>query len=312
MSTAIGIDLGGTKIAAGVVDETGRIVRITEIPTQVKRPEDLDEAVTRLLSELDEPNAVGLGIGAAGIINYASGRYLYGPNTGLRELDMSDRLSKLAGMDVKVDNDANCAAWAEHRFGCGVDTSHFLFVTLGTGVGGGIVVNGQPLRGSHGGAAEIGHMLVDPNGPDCGCGRKGCWEQFVSGSAIERMGREIVKMKPTSAIAAAAKGDPGALTGQMVTAAAREGDEDAIRIVREVAHWIGEGCGSLVNIFEPEVIGIGGGMVSDWDLFADHARTSMAQRMEAPEHRPVPELKPAHLGPHAGVVGAALLVFDGV
>ena len=172
-------------------------------------------------------------------------------------------------LPVKIDNDANCAAWAEHRFGVGRGCRDFICVTLGTGIGGGFVFAGTPYRGAHGGAAEIGHMVVDPDGPLCGCGRHGCWEQFASGLALERIALEAIGQHDDSVLTD--HFHAGRIRGQAITQAARDGDAFALELVDELAHWVGLGLGSLVNILEPQRIAIAGGIVRDWDLFAERA-----------------------------------------
>lgn len=295
MRTAVGIDLGGTKIAGAVVDEHGAILTKRQVPSDVDHPENLVLQVVELARELVDADVAGVGVGAAGIIDHARGRYLYGPNTGLRQIDLAAEVTRAIGLPSSLDNDANCAAWGEHRFGCGRGASEFLCITLGTGIGGGYVFGGRPYRGAHGGAGEVGHMLVDPDGPQCGCGRRGCWEQFASGMAMER---------------AAFKEYGRPVDGPDISKAAREGDEIALKLVERTATWIGWGLASLVNVFEPERIAIAGGIAQDWDLFSDGAVRAMSERAEAPEHRPMPEVLRAELGPDAGVVGAAMLVLS--
>lgn len=305
---AIGVDVGGTKIAAGVVDGSGRIAEREEYPSDVHEPGALVDQIVELVSQVDADDVAGVGIGAAGLIDFDAGHYLYGPNTGLRDLDLARIVADRVGHPVRLDNDANCAAWAEHRFGAGRGTRHFLCVTLGTGIGGGLVLHGHPYRGAHGGASEIGHMLMDPDGPLCGCGRRGCWEQYASGLALERMAREALRFQPDHVLHAHLS--RGEITGPAVTAAARRGDALAKGVVDEMARWIGWGLASLVNILEPERIAIGGGIAREWDLLAPGALRAMGDRAEASDFRTLPDVIAAELGPDAGIVGAALLLLD--
>lgn len=302
---AIGIDLGGTKIAAGVVDEDGEISARHEMPSALDDAAAVAHQIAQLVEALGAGEVLGIGIGAAGIVDFSTGYYTFGPNTGLHDIDLAGIVAKKTGATVHLDNDANCAAWAEHRFGVGRGTRNFMCVTLGTGIGGGFVIEGRPYRGAHGGAAEIGHVLVDPDGPPCGCGRRGCWEQFASGLAMERVAREEVAAHPESSLRQVTP-----LRGPAITRAARDGDAFAKQIVDETAKWVGWGLGSLVNVLEPECIAIAGGIVRDWDLFADVAHDAMCERMEASSMRPVPKLLAAALGADAGIVGGALLVLD--
>jgi glucokinase len=302
---AIGVDLGGTKIAAGIVDEAGTISARHELPSDLNDASSVARQISELVHALGGEQGLGIGIGAAGIVDFSTGYYTFGPNTGLHDIDLAGLVAKETGADVRLDNDANCAAWAEHRFGVGRGTKNFICVTLGTGIGGGFVIDGRPYRGAHGGAAEIGHTLVNPDGPPCGCGRRGCWEQYASGLAMERVAREEVAAHPESSLA---KLD--VIRGPAITLAARDGDAFAKQIVDETARWVGWGLGSLVNVLEPECIAIAGGIVRDWDLFAELAHDAMCERMEASSRRPVPKLLAASLGADAGIVGGALLVLD--
>jgi glucokinase len=308
MKVAIGVDLGGTKISAGVVDAGGGLLDRAELPADIDDPASVCTQIADLVSQLGATDPVGLGIGAAGIVDHETGHYSYGPNTALRDVDLAQMAADAVGLAVRIDNDANCAAWAEHRFGVGRGCRHFLCVTLGTGIGGGLVIDDKPYRGAHGGAAEIGHMVVDPEGPPCGCGQRGCWEQFASGLALERMAREGLARHPDSALNDDAV--DGHVRGQAITQAARRGDRFAQSLIAELGRWVGLGLGSLVNILEPERIAIAGGVARDWDLLAAPAHEAFVERIEAADRRPIPEVLPAKLGHDAGIVGAALLVFD--
>jgi glucokinase len=305
---AIGVDLGGTKIAAGVVDGEGKLLQRAELPSDIDDAESVIAQIGELVSRLSVEGVSGVGIGAAGIVDHETGHYFYGPNTGLRDFDLAKLASEAVRLPVKLDNDANCAAWAEHRFGVGRGCRDFICVTLGTGIGGGFIFAGKPYRGAHGGAAEIGHLVVDPDGPLCGCGRHGCWEQFASGLALERMAVEGIGDRDESALTE--HFHAGRIRGQAITQAARDGDAFARELVDTLAYWIGLGLGSLVNILEPSRIAIAGGIVRDWDLFAARAEREMLEQMEADSRRPHPELLGAELGSDAGIVGAALLVLE--
>lgn len=308
MAVALGVDLGGTKIAAGVVDASGAVLERDQLPSLVHDPEALVEQVAILVGRLDGSRCAGLGVGAAGLVEHATGRYIYGPNTGLRDLDLAAMLTERTGLNAVLDNDANCAAWGEHRFGSGRGTRNFLCITLGTGIGGGVVIGGRPYRGSHGGAGEFGHMVVDPQGPMCGCGQRGCWEQMASGQALERIVRSELPDRPESSLRSITL--DADVRGPAVTAAARDGDAFASEVVARIAVWVGRGLGSLVNVFDPEAIAVAGGMSTDWDLMADDALNAMRDQIEASGARAIPEVSAASLGSDAGVVGAAWLALE--
>jgi glucokinase len=306
--TAIGIDLGGTKVAGVVTDADGRVLGREERPT----PEDaggIMEAIHGTVGALlgrGEPAAVG--VGAAGLVDFASGTLAFAPNLPLRRVPIRDLVAERSGLPCVVDNDANAAAWGEYRLGAGRRSRHMLLVTVGTGIGGGIVLEDSVYRGAHGFAAEIGHVIVEPNGPPCGCGNLGCWEQVASGRALDRLGREEAARHPEGAVADLAGG--GAVTGVHVTDAARGGDAAAIRIVEEVGRRLGQGLAGLVNILDPDLIVIGGGVAEEGELILGPARRAMVEAVEAPEYRPDVPLVPAALGNDAGAIGAGVLALD--
>jgi glucokinase len=306
--TAIGIDLGGTKVAGVVTDADGRVLGREERPT----PEDAEgimEAIHGTVGALlgrGEPT--GVGVGAAGLVDFGSGTLAFAPNLPLRRVPIRDLVAERSGLPCVVDNDANAAAWAEYRLGAGRRSRHMLLVTVGTGIGGGIVWDDSLYRGAHGFAAEIGHVIVEPNGPPCGCGNLGCWEQVASGRALDRLGREEAARHPEGAVAHLAGG--GTVTGMHVTDAARAGDAASLRIVEEVGRRLGQGLAGLVNILDPDLIVIGGGVAEEGELLLGPARRAMGEAVEAPEDRPDVPLVPAALGNDAGAIGAGILALD--
>jgi glucokinase len=307
--TAIGIDLGGTKVAGIVMSEDGRILSRIERPTPQSDAEAVVEvvhAVVQAVSGGEQPVAVG--VGAAGLVDFAAGVLRFAPNLPLREIPLRDEVATRSGLPCLVDNDANAAAWGEFRFGAGRGARHMLLVTVGTGIGGGIVWDRALYRGAHGFAAEIGHVIVEPGGPRCGCGNRGCWEQMASGQAMDRLGREAARNDPDGAIARLAGG--AGVQGAHVTAAAREGDPGAMAIVREVGGRLGEGLAGLVNILDPEVVVVGGGVGDEGDIFLEPARRAYRDTVEAPHHRPDVPIVVADLGNDAGAIGAAALALE--
>jgi len=306
---AIGLDVGGTKIAAFRVGDGGEVEERTQQPTPAEA-EAIFDAMAALSSTLRTADVGAVGVGAAGIVDYASGTLRYAPNLPWRELPLRDRLASATGLPCLVDNDANAAAWAEYRFGAGRGSKDMLLVTVGTGIGGGIVSGGRLFRGAHGFAAEIGHVIVEPGGPLCGCGNRGCWEQVGSGRAIDRLGREAARDHPEAMFVELAGGDPDAVTGPVVTRAAKQGDDLARQILAEVGRRLGEGMAGLANILDPDVVVVGGGAVEAGGLLLDPARRAFADAIEAPEHRPEVPIVPAELGNEAGAIGAASLALE--
>jgi len=310
MTLAIGVDIGGTKIAAGLVSETGTILEQTHEST----PEDSREIpalVAKVAQELRGKEAVvGIGIGAAGFIGADRATVLFAPNINWVDAPLAADIRKIIDLPVVVENDANAAAWGEFKFGVGEDTDDMLFVTIGTGVGGGIVHRGQLFRGGFGIGAEIGHMRIVPNGNACGCGEHGCFEQYASGSALVRDARErVANGDPgAAALAAVSDGDPHAIDGPAITRLAQAGDRLAIQLLADLGQWIGEGVAMLAAILDPRVIAIGGGVGEAGDLLLGPVVEAFETHLPARSHRPAAEVRLAALGTEAGIIGAADLV----
>jgi glucokinase len=306
---AIGVDVGGTKVAGLLVGETGEVLAGEERTTpadDVDATMDTIYAVVAALRSTAEP--AGVGVGAAGMVDFAAGAMRWAPNLAWKEVPIRDLVRERTGLPCIVDNDANAAAWAEFRFGAATGAGDVLTVTVGTGIGGGIICDGTLFRGAHGFAAEIGHFIVEPGGPRCGCGNEGCWEQVASGQALDRLGREAAVRDPAGRIADLAGGDR--VTGRHVSLAAREGDAAAVRIMAEVGRRLGEGIAGLVNVLDPELVVVGGGVAEEGDLILEPARRSFVRTVEAPEHRPEVPIVAAALGNDAGAIGAAALALE--
>jgi glucokinase len=303
--SAIGIDIGGTKVAALRVAEDGDVLDRRERPTPADDVAATVETVSELAAELAAAGGEAIGVGAAGMVDFAAGVLRYAPNLAWREIPLRDLLSERTGLPCVVDNDANVAAWGEYRFGAARGYRHVLAVTVGTGIGGGIVADGELFRGAHGFAAEIGHIIVEPDGPPCGCGNRGCWEQVASGRALGRLARAEVEREPAGRIAALAGGAEA--SGRHVSEAAREGDPAAAAIFATVGRRLGEGIAGLVNILDPEVVIVGGGVAEEGAVLLEPAREAFLDAVEAPEHRPEVPILAATLGNDAGAIGAAAL-----
>ncbi len=307
---AVGLDIGGTKIAGFRVTADGVILQRVVAPTPAGDDRVVFSAVEAVARQVVGGWAAAIGVGVAGIVEFAAGVVRYGPNLPFRDLPLRDWLSRSTGLPCLVDNDANVAGWGEFRLGAGRGSAHMLLVTVGTGIGGAIVDGGRLFRGAHGFAAEIGHIIVEPGGPLCGCGNEGCWEQVASGRAIGRLGREAAGREPGSLLVEFADGDPSMVTGPVVTAAAKQGDLTAIAVLAEVGRRLGEGIAGLVNVLDPEVVVVGGGAIDAGDLLLEPAREAYRRAVEAPESRPDVPIVAASLGNDAGAVGAALLSME--
>ncbi|MEV5556394.1 ROK family glucokinase [Nonomuraea wenchangensis] len=301
----IGVDIGGTKVAAGVVDDQGKIVEHTLRPTAADRPDLVAETVADVVRELSAGRPVeAVGVGAAGFVDETRSVVRFAPNLAWREEPLQKKISGLVGLPVVIENDANAMAWGETRFGAGRGQSHVVCVTLGTGIGGGLVFDGALYRGRWGMGAELGHMQVQPGGRPCGCGNIGCWEQYASGQALVKEARELAEAAPERAgILLGLAG--GKIEGEEITEAARRGDEVALQAFASFADWLGQGMADLAAVLDPGCFIVGGGVSRAADLFIDRARESFAERLTGRGHRPLADIRLAELGAAAGVVGAA-------
>jgi glucokinase len=307
---AIGIDVGGTKINAFRVTRDGTVAERTSRPTPADDEAATLSAMVELARSLLTSDVIAVGVGAAGMIDSKEGVLGFAPNLAWRNLPIAERMRDALGLPCQVDNDASMAAYGEFRFGAGRGYRHLLLVTVGTGLGGGIVSDGRLFRGANGFASEIGHIIVEPGGPLCGCGNHGCWEQVAAGRAIDRMGREEAREHEHSILRRLAGGDPDEVTGELVTQAAMQGDDAAKRILAEAGRRLGQGIAGLVNVLDPQIVVVGGGAIVAGDLLLDPARAAFLDAVEGPEYRPRVPIVPAELGNDAGAVGAATLALE--
>jgi glucokinase len=304
---AVGIDLGGTKIAGIRMNERGEILARQESPTP-EEPSAILDALDGLATALSDRDTVAIGVGAAGMVDFEAGTLRFSPNLPLRDVSIRELIGERAGLPCVVDNDANAAGWAEVRFGAARGHEHVLLITVGTGIGGALVTDGGVYRGAHGFAAEIGHFIVEPNGPECGCGNRGCWEQVASGQALDRLARLEAERDPTGRIAGLAEG--GQAEGRHASRAAAEGDEHAMAIFQQVGFRLGEGIAGLVNVLDPELVVVGGGVAEEGDLLLEPARQAFRDTVEAVDRRPEVPIVVAELGNEAGAIGAAALALE--
>ncbi|GLZ03494.1 glucokinase [Actinomadura sp. NBRC 104412] len=309
MALTIGVDVGGTKVAAGVVDDRGTILEKVRRPTPSTNPKEtaavIAEVVDLLKGKFEDVSAVGLG--TAGFVDETRSTVLFAPNLAWREEPIKAKVERLTGLPVVVENDGNATAWGEARFGAGREHDFIVLITLGTGIGGGIIINGELYRGRFGIGAEVGHFRVVPDGRRCGCGNRGCWEQYASGNALVHEARDLARVAPAMAgrLLELGEGRPEGIRGPEVTQAAREGDKAALECFRTVGHWAGQGLADLTAILDPGAFIIGGGLSDAGDLLLDPIRESFQNALTGRGHRPLPEIRIAELGSDAGIVGAA-------
>jgi glucokinase len=302
---AVGVDVGGTKIAAGVVSPEGWLLNEVTYPT-VNARERLLSTIAGAITEVQRGyEAGGVCLAVPGFILARENKVSSAANLeAIEGIPLKEELGGRTGLPVTVENDANAAAWGEFRFGVGKDVDDLVFVTLGTGVGGGVISHGVLLRGSRGMGGELGHITVQPAGPRCGCGNHGCLEALASGTAIARRAREVADQRPDSALGRlAVERTP---LGEDVLGIARKGDEVALEVLREAGVWLGIGLATIVNIFDPEVIAIGGGLSEAGDLMLEPARREIRLRSSSPS-RDLVEIRKATLGARSGMLGAAAL-----
>ena len=312
MSRTIGVDLGGTKCYGVVADADGTILTEQRVPTPAGEPAILDTLVA-VVSELRRWESgshpvTSIGVGVPGLVDN-DGVLRFAPNLpGVIDLPVRAELERrIPGLAVRVENDATCAVWGERVFGAARGSDHAVLVALGTGIGGGFISGGRLLRGAHGFAGEIGHMVVDPNGPWCRCGARGCWERFASGTGLGNVAREAAAAGQARRMVELAGGDAEAVRGEHVTAAAAEGDDEALLVMKRFAWWLALGLANLANALDPDTFVVGGGLVEAGDILLDPTREAFARLVEASEHRPPIAIVAAHLGERAGAIGAANL-----
>jgi glucokinase len=309
MSLTIGIDVGGTKVLGGVVDESGKVLTTARKDTPRQGGSALTQAIADVAKELLQQHSVAsVGVSAAGFVSSDRKTMLATPNIAdWNGVDLDHQLTALIGLPVVIENDANAAAWGEAKFGAGKNQDHMMMLTVGTGIGGGIVVNGALYRGAFGIAAEFGHMRVVPDGHICGCGARGCFEQYASGNALLRHAREAINASPEVARNLLSRGDGtvAGLTGQAITEAARDGDAVAVAAFNTTGQWLGAGIASLAVLLDPACVVIGGGVIDAGEILLKPTRESLERNMPFAGKHPYPEIIAAQLGNEAGLVGVA-------
>jgi len=309
MSLTIGIDVGGTKVLGGVVDESGKVLTTARKDTPRQGGSALTQTIADVAKELLQQHSVAsVGVSAAGFVSSDRKTMLATPNIAdWNGVDLDHQLVELIGLPVVIENDANSAAWGEAKFGAGKNQNHMIMLTVGTGIGGGIVVNGALYRGAFGIAAEFGHMRVVPEGHICGCGARGCFEQYASGNALLRHAREAINASPEVARNLLSRGDGtvAGLTGQAITEAARDGDPVALAAFNTTGQWLGAGIASLAVLLDPACVVIGGGVIEAGEILLKPTRESLERNMPFAGKHPYPEIIAAQLGNEAGLVGVA-------
>ncbi|MGZ4595491.1 MAG: ROK family glucokinase [Actinomycetes bacterium] len=308
MSLTIGVDVGGTKVAAGVVDEKGGVLVHARVDTPPHNPAAVVDAIAMVVRQLRAAHDVeAIGVGVAGFVDNSRAKVYFAPNLRWQDVHLRHELEQRTGLPTVVENDANAAAWGEYRFGAGRGEDHIVCVTVGTGIGGGVIAGGELFRGGFGVAAEIGHIQMVADGRLCGCGQRGCWEQYASGNALVRDARERASESREDAETLLRLGDgtPEGIKGAHVTQAARLGDPIAIAAFENLGGWLGQGLADLAAVLDPETFIVGGGVSEAGDLFLRPMVDSFHRLLTGGDHRPVATVDVAQRGNDAGLLGAA-------
>ena len=309
MAYTIGIDVGGSKVLGGVVDESGKVLATARKDTPRQGGSALTQTIAEIAKELMQQHTVAcVGVSAAGFVSSDRKTMLATPNIAdWNGVDLDSELTRLIGLPVIIENDANAAAWGEARFGAGRNQDHLMMLTVGTGIGGGVVVNGALYRGAFGTAAEFGHMRVVPDGHLCGCGARGCFEQYASGHALLRHAREAINASPEIARNLLSRGDGtvAGLTGKAITDAARDGDPVALAAFNTTGQWLGAGIAALSVVLNPACVIIGGGVIDAGEILLAPTRQALERTMPFAGKHPYPRIISAELGNEAGLVGVA-------
>jgi glucokinase len=313
-ATSIGVDIGGSKVLGVRLSPAGDVEAFDKLPT----PPDADDVLATVLTVAarvagpdNEPLAMPLGVGVPGMVDRHGVAHFCPHLHSFDGLDLRQLLARQRadGATTVVLNDATAACWAEYRLGAARGREDVLMVTMGTGIGGGAVLDGRLFEGTHGFAGEIGHMVVDPHGPPCPCGKRGCWERFASGNGLGRLAREAAQAGKLGYVVGVAGGDAEAVRGEHLTFAAMSGDPGALEVMNEFAWWLALGLANLANALDPAIIVLGGGLIESERVVMAPVRKAFADLAEAPGARSV-EVVPAQLGERAGAVGAALVAAD--
>lgn len=306
----LGVDLGGTKILTALADEEGTVLARKKMPTEANKGlehvlENIHTSIKKVLDEsgVKVKDIVSMGVGSPGPLDVDKGIIYLAPNLGWENVPITSLLEEKTGIKVILENDANAAALGEKWFGAGQDVDNLIYVTVSTGIGGGIIINKEIYRGANAGAGEVGHMVIDPDGPLCGCGNRGCFETLASGTALVRKGRKAVEKGKDTILKKLSGGDINTIDGALIAKAARMKDSVALKIWDEIGEYLGIGLANLLNIFNPEMIILGGGVMKAGDLIMEPMLKSLKARAFKEAFQSV-EIKKAELGDDTGVIGA--------
>ena len=306
----IGIDIGGTNLRAAVVDDNGQVLDVEQLPTPPSS-EALEMAVVAVVDKLRARHAgvAAVGLAVAGFVDEDQQLVRFAPHLPWRETPVKHIMSRALELPVILEHDANSAAWGDHQFGAARDAKNWVLLALGTGIGGAIMMNGEIYRGAFGVAPEFGHLTVVPNGRSCPCGKRGCLERYCSGSALPLTAQDLIARGqfPHSRLAQDFGKCPEEITGRAVVRMAREGDELAQAVIKDMGTWLGRGLAMIQDVLDPELIVVAGGVAVDADLLLNYAQDVMGKTIVGAGSRPVARVAVAELGSQAGMIGVAKL-----
>lgn len=313
---SIGVDLGGTNIKAGIVDENGKILAKSSIPTIKERVaelviDDMAGQIKKLIADnkIEYGDILGIGVGSPGAINSADGVVDYSNNLNWSDVHLAEQLNKFINLPVMVSNDANVAALGETLFGVGKKYSSTVLITLGTGVGGGIVLDNKLFEGNQSKGAELGHTVLEVGGEECTCGRRGCWEAYSSATALIRDTKRAMEANPDSSMWEEVSGDLDRVSGKTAFDCAKKGDMSAKMVVDKYILYLAEGITNFANILRPQAIILGGGVCAQGDYLLKPVKEYVEKYKYGFQNSPVVDILIAALGNDAGIVGAASLIF---
>ncbi|AJI79355.1 ROK family protein [Corynebacterium singulare] len=296
-SLTIGFDIGGTNLRAAVIDEAGEILDSMSVPTAMDAAQ-LDDDIVRCVDELSDRHDIdAVGLALAGFLDPECEVVRFAPHLPWRDAPVRETLSKRLDVPVRLEHDANSAAWGEWRYGAGRGAQEWVFFAVGTGIGATLFTEGRIYRGAFGTAPEFGHLVVNPGGRVCSCGKRGCLERYASGTALPDTVADLRGQYETTL-----SENP---SGEEIAAAARQGDPLAVAVMKDFGHWLGQGLSMVADVLDPELIVIGGGVSQDADLYLDTARECMARQIVGAGHRPLARVATAELGSAAGMIGVA-------
>lgn len=312
----IGVDLGGTKILTAISNEKGEILKKSKVPTEAEKGKEriIDNIVNSIenvieSAGIDKKDIIRIGLGSPGPLNIDEGIIYTSPNLYWENVPIVKILEERTGIEIYLENDANAAALGEKRFGAGKDVDNMIYITVSTGIGGGIIIDNKILHGVNYSAGEIGHYIIDIGGPRCGCGNNGCFEALASGTAINREGRNLASGNPDSLLYKLVDGDLDKIDGAVIARAAEMGDKLALGIWADEARYLGIGIANLLNIFNTEMVVLGGGVMNAWELFYDEMMETIKEYSFESVYNSV-EIRRSVLGSDVGVIGAIAVAME--